>query len=150
MARSRTPAQYRADIRRAARGFKGAATLSRRLGYNAETMKKIRKIVARNNAQNWASNGGASGGRWAGQEAGATRLNDVFETGKLKEHATTPWLLKPRVTKSRIYMNVPKRKVPYIQYLGSTVMGWTPVGVRDLETMVLRELEKEANWGLPR
>jgi len=113
-------------------------------------MKKIRKIVARNNAQNWASNGGASGGRWAGQEAGATRLNDVFETGKLKEHATTPWLLKPRVTKSRIYMNVPKRKVPYIQYLGSTVMGWTPVGVRDLETMVLRELEKEANWGLPR
>ena len=145
---ARLPAQYRADIRRAARGFKGAATLARRLGYDAEAMRKIREIVADSNARNWASGGSASGQRWQGSRAGTTRLDDAVDTGKLREYATTPWLLKPRVTASRIYMNVPKTKVPYIQYLGSTVMGWTPIGVRDLEEMVLRRLEREATWGL--
>lgn len=144
------PAQYRADIRRAARGFKGAATVARRLGYDAEAMREIRKIVAESNARNWATGGGASGNRWQGQQVGDVTLDDAVDTGTLRTYATTPWLLKPRVTARRIYMNVPKRKVPYIQYLGGTVMAWTPVGIRDLEQMVAERLAKEAASGLPR
>lgn len=89
------------------------------------------------------------GAPWRGEEAGDTILNDAIDTGELMRHATSPYLLKPRVTARRIFMNVPPRSVPYIKYLGGAVMGWTPIGRSDLINMIAIRLEEEARSGLP-
>jgi len=138
--RTKIPREYANDMRRAARGFKGAATVARRVGYDAASMRELRKVAARNNALNWASDGAAMGDRWRGERAGNTVLDDAVDTGKLREHATTPWLLKPRVSARVIRFNVPKSRVPYIRFVGAQVMGWTPWGRRELVATVQNEL----------
>ena len=146
--RRKKPDLFAADIKRAARGFKGAATLSRRLGYDVASMRAIREIVAENNSRAWATDGGAIGKRWAGQKAGATILNDAVDTGKLRQYATTSHLLKPRISAKRILVNVNKSRVPYIKFLGGAVMGWTSKGRKDLAAMVAKRLAEEAESGL--
>ena len=139
------PKEYVRDMKRAARGFKGAATLARRVGYDATALRELRKVAAENNAENFASDGAAMGAKWTGQKAGAVTLNNAVETGALKMHSTTPWLLKPRVTAKAIRFNVPKRRLPYIKNVGALIMGWTPRGTRAMAETVLAEMVKIAN-----
>ena len=146
--RRKNPDLFAADVRRAARGFKGASTLSRRIGYDVKAIRKIREIVAKNNARAWASDGAAIGKRWAGQKAGNTVLNDAVVTGKLREYATKPHLLKPRISAKRIKMNVNKSKVRYVKWLGAIVMGWTSSSSKELADMITMRLVAEAESGL--
>ena len=97
MAKAKTPKQYKADVRRAARGFKGAATTARRIGYNVEAMRALRTIAAENNARNFATNGSAMGDNWEGAKTGNAILDDAVATGALKALMTKPYELKPRV-----------------------------------------------------
>lgn len=142
--RTKIPREYANDMRRAARGFKGAATYARRVGYDAASMRELRKVAAANNERNFKTAGGAMSASWRGEKAGNTVLEDAVDTGKLREHATTPWLLKPRVSARVIRFNVPKSRVPYIRFVGARVMGWTPWGRRELADTVLDEMVKIA------
>jgi len=134
------PREFANDLRRQTRGFKGAATFSRRVGYDAKAMRKLRTVAAENNALNWRTGGSAMGNSWRGAKAGATILNDAVYSGTLKEHASTPWLLKPRVSAKAIFFNVPKRRVPHVKYLGKSVFGWTLQGKSDLVATMLAEM----------
>ena len=80
------------------------------------------------------------GASWRGKAAGAVVLDNAVDTGTLRRHSTTPWLLKPRVQAKSIRFNVPKSRVPYIRFVGAQVMGWTPWGRRELVATVQREL----------
>jgi len=134
------PREFANDMKRAARGFKGAATFARRVGYDAAAMRKLRTVAADNNAENFRSDGGAMGASWRGKAAGATVLDNAVDTGTLRRHATTPWLLKPRVSAKTIRFNVPKSRVPYIRFVGAAVMGWTPRGSRSVADTILAEM----------
>jgi len=65
-ARTKIPREYANDMRRAARGFKGAATVARRVGYDATSMRELRKVAAENNEKNWQTSGGAMSDSWRG------------------------------------------------------------------------------------
>lgn len=134
-------------MRRAARGFKGAATLARRLGYDVDTMRELRTIAAKNNVGVFATDGAAMGSSWKGQRAGNTVLNDAVDTGKLRKKMTSPYQLKPRVSAKRIYFSVPKSQVPYIKYLAVRVYGWTPQSVQKIADAATAELLRVATGG---
>jgi hypothetical protein len=144
VSRTKIPREYANDMRRAARGFKGAATFSRRVGYDAAAMRKLRDVAAENNAENFRSDGSAMGASWRGKAAGAVVLDNAVDTGILRRHATTPWLLKPRVQAKSIRFNVPKSRVPYIRFVGAAIMGWTPRGSRKVADTILVEIGRIA------
>jgi len=147
--KAKTPKQYRADVRRAARGFKGAATTARRIGYNVEAMRALRTIAAENNARNFATNGSAIGDNWEGATAGNAVLQDAVATGTLRDLMTQPYELKPRVTARQIYFSIPPRRVPYIKFLAPRLYGWTPSSVDEIADAVTAQLLKIAEAGLP-
>lgn len=131
-------------MRRACRGFKGAATASRRLGYDVQAMRAMREVAAENNAEMFRTRGAASGDSWRGERAGSTTLDDAVDTGRLRDNMTHPYLLKPRVQARKILFGVPKRRVPYIKYMSDRVYGWTPRGRAALAEVVAKELGRIA------
>ena len=149
MAKAKTPKQYKSDVRRAARGFKGAATTARRIGYNVEAMRALRTIAAENNARNFATNGSAMGDNWEGAKTGNAVLDDAVATGALKALMTKPYELKPRVTAKQIYFSIPPRRIPYIRFLAPRLYGWTPQSVGNIADAVTAQLLKIAEAGLP-
>lgn len=138
--RPKLPREFANDIRRATRGYKGAATWSRVVGYDAKSMRKLRTVAAENNAENFRSDGSAMGANWRGTKAGNVILNDAVDTGTLRTTATNAHLLKPRVTGKRIFFNVPKARVPYIRWMGLAVMGWTPRGRKAMADTIMAEM----------
>jgi len=145
--RSNTPKQFKADVRRAARGFKGAATVSRRIGYNVNAMRVLRGIAAENNRKNFATNGSAMGDNWKGARTGNAILQDAVATGALMREMTRPYALKPRVTAKQIYFSVPPRKIPYIRFLAPRLYGWTPKSVDNIADAITTELLRIAKGG---
>jgi hypothetical protein len=141
---AKTPQQFKADMRRAMRGFKGAATTSRRIGYNVDALRIMRNIAAKNNAKSFATDGASMGNPWKGLKAGNATLDDAVDTGKLKRNMTGPYLLKARVAAHAIYLSVPKRRVPYIRNVASRVYGWNKKSVDDLAAQITSELARIA------
>tara|TARA_R100000951_G_scaffold103098_1_gene95542 strand:- start:347 stop:787 length:441 start_codon:yes stop_codon:yes gene_type:complete len=141
---AKTPQQFKADMRRAMRGFKGAATAARRIGYDVDAMREMRKIAADNNRRNFATDGSAMGANWEGKRAGNAILNDAVDTGKFKRNMISPYLLKARVTSKNIYFSVPKSRVPYVKYLAGRVYGWTPKSVDKIAETITANLGRIA------
>jgi len=114
------PGQYKADIARALRPIKGALTTAKRLGRDVEFMRAARHVVAEGERRVWETKGGAIGHRWK---------TPMVATGALKRSATTPWLLKVRVTKSRIYF---RAGVKYAKFHAHRIYGWDPTATKRL------------------
>ncbi len=137
--------QFKADLRRATRPIKRALTVPQMVSRVPRLMRIIRESAAENNRRAWATRGSSFGITWDGAHIGGRRrLNDAVDTGLTKMIATSPYRLKPRVSRRRILMTISPKEVPYIRRIGRHLFGWDISGkyaVRIGEAITARMVE---------